>query len=368
MLLPTARQDKLVRATDLDALSCKVCASTKGYFGEKDRFLAPLVASYNSNLQFCDGYTALSAERTLRAAFSTAKFPLINRGTFLRTRALDMVVDRFVLEQKKCQVLALGGGSDTRAFRVLEKYSQVKYMEVDFPELVKIKKMAILKLEILQAAVGANEGIDLIEVTSKEELRDMYSDFVTERYALVGFDLRLCSKGDKAQAAAAFLFLDSSLPTLIISECVLCYLSPGDFVGVLHFFGDFLEHPSLILFDPMSLEDGFGHSMVSNLSNRGIDLQTFQTFPTLESRQALLEEQLGFSAYLTDMAAVGGFSVPELNWLSQEEVQRISGLEMMDEVEEITLMLRHYSLIYGEKNQRAHFPEELQWKLQPKNK
>lgn len=352
-----------MRATDIDALSCKVWANRKGYFTPEDPFLQSLVDSYNANLRHCEGYTSMSSNRTLRSAFNVPKFPLINRGTYLRTHAIDVVTERFVEEHKgNCQVVALGGGSDTRAFRILRKYENARYVEVDFPELIKIKKAAIASLKELQQIVGCEDNsMNSFDINSREGFFKFSPNLSTDRYHLVGFDLRQC----ESSGAQEFLFMDRGMPTLLISECVLCYLPPDGFIGVLKFWKNFLSHVACVLFDPMSLDDGFGAAMTSNLNNRGIDLQTFRAFPNLEARRALLEKQLGFKAYLTDMAAVGCFNGTDAShlWLKPEELTRISRLEMMDEVEEITLMLRHYSLIYAESNMDLSFVKTLLWSI-----
>lgn len=364
MLLPAARQDRLVRATDIDALSCRFWANKRGYFAVPDRFISPLVDSYNANLRYCDGYTAMSAERTLRAAFNTPKFPLINRGTYLRTYAIDTVVELFVEEHNgRCQIVALGGGLDTRAFRVLEKHSEVVYVEVDFPESVKIKKIAIQKLDDLRRIVGLTvesadaEAGNSDTVGSKEQLLAMSLDLCTDKYKLLGFDLRSTSSA----GAQTFDFLDKELPTLVISECVLCYLGHNDYLAVLKFWREYLRQVAVVVFEPMALGDGFGQSMTSNLNNRGINLEMFHEYLTLASRKALMESELGYRAFLTDMAAVGGFSNGELLWTSTDETRRIARVEMMDEVEEITLMLRHYSLVYAESSMALCLTSKLPW-------
>ena len=70
------------------------------------------------HLPLCTGYTNMSANRTLRSVFNEQKLPLINRGTYLRTELIDVITQEFIKEFKKCQVISLGGGSDTRCFRI----------------------------------------------------------------------------------------------------------------------------------------------------------------------------------------------------------------------------------------------------------
>lgn len=343
MLSPKERKDKLIRATDLDALSCRLSSNSKGYFSPADKYIPDLLKSYEENLRYCEGYTQLSAGRTLRTAFGEPKFPLINRGTYFRTEAIDKVVLSFVSSFPKSQIVSLGGGSDTRCFRTLEHSENVTYLEVDFPDSVKIKKLAIAANKTLQKIVGADIAVPTI--TSRAELEELSADLHTSKYHLVGSDLRkIDEKGEQLIA-----YLDREVPTLVISECVLCYLTPEDNEAVLNYWKLAFSKVAVLMYEPMGLDDAMGNTMAQNLTNRGIDLHTFRKYPDLNSRRAFFGEKLGFSQVrLTDMARVGGYTSVEESWIPIEELRRVSKLEMMDEVEEIKLLLHHYCLIYAE--------------------
>lgn len=352
---PRALKDKLVRATDLDALSCRLSANAKGYFDPPDAYIAPLLQSYQQNLHLCQGYTQLSAGRTLRAAFKNPKLPLINRGTFLRTVSIDALVAAFVAQFADAQIVALGGGSDTRCFRVLAKHPQVLYAEVDFPEQTKIKKIAISNSPAMQLVLGAS--LALIGVAHKDAMAALDPELHTDRYHLVALDLReLETKG-----AVAFAFLDSSRPTLVISECVLCYMTPEQNIAILNFWQKFMPRLGVILYDPMGLGDSFGDTMAQNLSQRGLDLLTFSKYPSLHSRQQLFSS-LGFEAHLTDLALIGGYSGDRL-WIEKLVLRKIAAIEMIDEVEEISLLLKHYCLVYAETGLSLSCAGEFPWLL-----
>lgn len=355
MLLPQAKKDKLVRATDLDALSCRLSANIRGYFHDKGIKL--LFQSYQQHLQFCEGYTQLSAGRQLRASFKDPKFPLINRGTYFRTEAINMVVERFIADYKSCQIVSMGGGSDTRGFRVLAEHDSVIYTEIDFPELVKIKKLAILNSQDLKKTVKCD--ISHLTVSSREEFEHIDGDLHTANYHLVGFDLRMLS----STGAEAFSFLDTGVPTLVISECVLCYLTPQDNERVLGFWKLHFARTSVVVYEPMGLGDAFGETMTQNLTSRGIDLHTFNKYPDLESRKHFMLD-LGYSVALTDMALFGGYEGMQNAWIGPDELARVSKLEMVDEVEEIILLLKHYCLVCAESGGTLPSLRRLHWKVQ----
>lgn len=357
MLSPAQRKDKLIRGTDLDALSCRNSANIKGYFDPPDSFIRDILASYSSNLQFCHGYTQLSAGRTLRSSFSEGKLPLINRGTYFRTRALERLVRGFISNNPGgCQVVSLGGGSDTRAFRILEEFPEkVSYTEVDFPESTKVKKLAIAKSSPLQQIVKCQ--LSAPEIHSRQQFDQLDPDVHSPNYHLIGLDLRNLS-------STTFSCLDAKTPTLVISECVLCYLTPRENIDILSVCKSYFNTLSVVMYEPMGLEDAFGSTMDQNLTSRGIDLHTFREYPDLTSRKHFFIDKMGFqSARLSDMADVGGYSDAKLTWLSTSEQARVSKLEMIDEVEEIRLLLRHYCLIFAHSETMPEWVNTMPWRM-----
>ncbi|KAK6453864.1 carboxy methyl transferase for protein phosphatase 2A [Scheffersomyces xylosifermentans] len=352
MLSPSEKQDKLIRATDLDALSCRYSSNSLSYFVPPDPFINELVSSYQTYLQYSTGYSSLSAGRVLRSVLNK-KLPLINKGTYLRTIAIDLVVEDFIQEFKNCQIISLGGGSDTRCFRVLNKHkSGVVYHEIDFPESVKIKKLAISKSKQLQRIVNCSDN-DIVDVASKEQFEKVSPGMHSDRYHLSAYDLRTLSmESDEGRALLATV--DANLPTLVLSECVLCYMAPDENELVLKFWKSVIKNLlAFIIYEPMSLNDAFGDTMTRNLQERGINLLTFNHFPNLASRQEFLSGKCGLSnVKLSDMSDIAGYNsmseAPMKPWIPAEELKRISRLEMIDEVEEIRLLLEHYCLCYGE--------------------
>lgn len=348
--------DKLIRATDLDALGFRVSANAKGYFVPPDRFAAPLVASYAANLQYCTDYTQLLAGRTVRAAV-TPKMPLINRGTYLRLTLVDRLVAGFVQEHGTCQIVALGAGSDTRPFRMLPSWPAglVLYTEVDFPDLVRLKKLACGDPALAQVIGWEGDST----VASRQDMEQLDPALHTTSYHLVALDLREIEQA----GATAFAHLDKGLPTLVLSECVLCYLPPAKVRAVLRFCHNTFLAVAVAMYDPMALDDAFGQTMAQNLARRGLNLECFLEWPNSDARQRLFAEE-GYSLYLTDMARIGGYMAGG-SWLDQDEKTRLDRIELIDEVEELSLLFQHYGLIYAEKNLQASFVQALPWALHP---
>lgn len=91
--------DTSVRLTDTDAALARLSAVQRGYL--QDSFVKSMVP---------------------RAHLQPPRPPLINVGTFVRSAAIDNLVNGwFELTEhaeKSCQIVSLGAGSDTRFWRI----------------------------------------------------------------------------------------------------------------------------------------------------------------------------------------------------------------------------------------------------------
>jgi len=91
--------DASIRSTDNDAALARLSAVQKRYLA--DPFVRHLVP---------------------RAHLQPPRPPLINIGTYVRTAAIDKLVDEWIeitrQAGQKCQILSLGAGSDTRFWRI----------------------------------------------------------------------------------------------------------------------------------------------------------------------------------------------------------------------------------------------------------
>ena len=91
--------DAAIRLTDTDAALARLSAVQKHYLTDSFvKFFVP------------------------RAHLQPPRPPLINIGTYLRSEAIDELVGQWIgraeSEGKKCQVVSLGAGSDTRFWRL----------------------------------------------------------------------------------------------------------------------------------------------------------------------------------------------------------------------------------------------------------
>ncbi|KAL4895805.1 leucine carboxyl methyltransferase superfamily [Aspergillus ambiguus] len=321
-------KDRAVQGTDNDASVSRLSAVRLGYL--TDPF----------------------AEYLTPAGLETRRLPIINRGTYVRTTAIDRLVDRFLSHapQQKKQIISLGAGTDTRVFRLLSSEAprpDVIYHEIDFAVNTAAKIKFIRATPRLQQALGIIGRGDQ-DVTISEAGDALHST----TYHLHPLDLRTLRRG--STETCLLQGVDPSLPTLLISECCLVYLSPSEAAEVVGYFteglfgrdtnlpGEGTTPLGLILYEPIRPDDAFGRTMVSNLATRGIQLQTLHEYASLEAQRRRLREQ-GFD---------GGQAAADVDflwerWVSETEKERVAGLEMLDEMEEWQLLARHYCVAWG---------------------
>jgi len=326
------RNEKVIRSTDYDALSCRISADKKRYI--QDKFLQHVIFGFEKFLKF---ENKISSRRVFNGIVNSNKLPIINRGTYIRTKSIDFLVERFLKkfgDESKVQIVNLGAGSDTRAFQTLNGTKNVQWVEFDFKDSTKLKKATILTDDVLAKSVG-------VEASNVENLETFYNELddslISSSYKLIAIDLR------DIQALKTRLSdeLYPNVPTLIISECMLCYTESATSTQIISTMKSFFNQGVFVIYDPIGGEDNFGNVMIDNLKIRNISMPSLLEFNTLDKYAKRLID-LG----ITDVKIDHMYNIMN-NWISDEEKIRISRLEFLDELEELRLLLKHYCLIVG---------------------
>ncbi|KAI0302330.1 S-adenosyl-L-methionine-dependent methyltransferase [Multifurca ochricompacta] len=287
--------DAPIRATDNDAAIARLSAVKKGYLS--DPYIVTLIP---------------------RAHLQQPRPPLINIGTYLRARGIDDLLDNWFSfsGEHKVQIVSFGAGSDTRFWRLINgpRATQLqRYIEFDFAENTSRKVMSIRKGKVLSAALGNGDAVFV--GGGGTTLRSPV-------YNLFPVDLR-------------------SPPA-----CVLAYMSPSASSALIRWFVDYFTVPgggplAGVVYEMFKLDDAFGRVMLNNLRSRNVSLPGAEPFPSLASlsRRFL---SLGFTT-------AEALTLREIRrkYIEPQELQRLSQLELLDEVEELELVLDHYAISWG---------------------
>lgn len=145
--------------------------------------------------------------KLLDSKLFTMSVPLIEKlmipGLTLHYALRKKYIEEFVenaIERGFTQVVNLGAGFDTLAYRLSQKYANVNFIEIDHPATQRVKRESLMKIQI--------DNLHLLSVDfAKQNLKDSLSEF------------------------EAF---DSKKDTIFISEGVLMYLSEKDVRDLFH--------------------------------------------------------------------------------------------------------------------------------------
>lgn len=319
------REQKVIRSTDYDALSCRVSAHSKEYIN--DIYLRNVLHGFEKFLKF---EYKLSSKRIFNSILSN-KMPIINRGTYIRTKSIDIVIDQFIQLNGSKRIINLGSGSDTRVFKLLKDNKDLEMIEIDFPESTKLKHAIIKTDQLLADCIGVEkESPESLEIFYKE----LPNSLILDNYKLIDLDLRKVSKFEEFLKT-----LDSDIPTLVISACMLCYTNLQDSTNLINVLVKTFKRLILLIYDPIGGDDNFGQIMIENLKIRNISMPTLLEFNTLEKYSNRLLH-LGFDK----VKGSNMFNILN-SWINASEKRRISKLEFLDEIEELKLLLEHYCLI-----------------------
>ncbi|XP_005405184.1 PREDICTED: leucine carboxyl methyltransferase 1 isoform X3 [Chinchilla lanigera] len=184
--------DEGVRGTCEDASVCKRYAVSVGYW--HDPYIEHLVRPCKER-----------------------KAPEINRGYFARVQGVSQLTKAFLRKTEcRCQILNLGAGMDTTFWKLKdEDLLPSKYFEVDFPTIVRRKLHNIKNKPALAKPIA--------ELHSEDTLRMDGHVLDSERYAIIGADLRELPELEEKLKKCN---MNTQLPTLLITECVLVYMTP----------------------------------------------------------------------------------------------------------------------------------------------
>lgn len=299
--------DNAVTRTDDDALAARASAVKVGYW--------------------TDDYIKYFVKTVVRKA------PVINRGTYTRTRAIDDIVRLFLdgaPRRGKKQIVSLGAGSDTRFFNLAQPYVTrnetvpFSYHEVDFPHVCQRKALTLSSKLGLKSILNHHQT-PLINARTGS----IYSD----SYSLHPIDLGEIT-------ASSLQGIDQHAETLFISEVCLIYIDVEAADRVVQWTATF-GHAAMLIYEPIRGDDPFGKMMVKNLATRGLELKTLEKYATLAQQSQRLRDAGFDGARACTMTDV--FST----WISEAEKARVATLELFDELEEWKLLADHYCVSLG---------------------
>uniref|UniRef100_A0A8C2MFP3 Leucine carboxyl methyltransferase 1 n=1 Tax=Cricetulus griseus TaxID=10029 RepID=A0A8C2MFP3_CRIGR len=250
------------------------------------------------------------------------KAPEINRGYFARVHGVSQLIKAFLQKTEcHCQILNLGAGMDTTFWKL-------KVIKVAPGAVTAVKNKPLLFRPIMEL-----HPEDTLQIGKWHNGQMLDS----KRYAIIGADLRDLSELEEKLKKCN---MNTQLPTLLITECVLVYMTPEQSASLLKWAASSFETAMFINYEQVNMDDRFGQIMIENLRRRQCDLAGVETCKSLESQK----ERLLLNGWETASAV----NMMELySGLPRAEVNRIESLEFLDELELLEQLMRHYCLCWA---------------------
>lgn len=127
-----------------------------------------------------------------------------------------------------------------------------RYVEVDFPHLTAMKAQRIARNRALTAALEPPSPEPGAMAAPPRTYRVSHGGaaLTAPNYALLPLDLRNAASLDEQLLP----LLDTSLPTLLLAECVFCYMKEEDSRAVIQWFGSTFPRSAAVIYEMVGLK------------------------------------------------------------------------------------------------------------------
>ncbi|KAF9970171.1 Leucine carboxyl methyltransferase 2 [Actinomortierella ambigua] len=240
--------------------------------------------------------------------------PVINRAYFMRTDGIRRITEQWLegcaaLAIPECAIISLGCGFDPTFFRLqaitnekaqrgVRSPTHWRYVDIDYPAL------------ITEKLYTARTNPELVALLPNDAHIDDVGQLASDTYSCLGVDLRQLDQLASALQQAG-VTPEANMPTLIISEVVLAYLTPEESDAVLGFFSrypraTFVLHEQCVpAFDQQQDRQGHNDSTTNNMHPFAVtmythfertmtSLKTLRQYRSIED-QAARFQRLGWS-------------------------------------------------------------------------
>ena len=196
----------------------------------------------------------------------------MNYGTYLRTVGIDAAILNFLDGNEQVQVVNFGCGSDLRMLPLLQMFPNLTYVDIDYSDSVELKNNILRESKILRTSLDLPEE----NAATAPLLIDQ------KRYKLVACDLNNTTETARLLDTCT----DRDIPTVVISECLLCYMHKDEAQLLINTVLERFVHGLWISYDPIGgcqPNDRFGTIMQSNLKeSRNLEMPTLMTYNSKE--------------------------------------------------------------------------------------
>ncbi|KAL2016509.1 hypothetical protein VTK56DRAFT_3437 [Thermocarpiscus australiensis] len=268
--------------------------------------------------------------------------PLINRGYWLRMRAIDVLVRDFLrdarLRARKAVVVNLGCGSDVLPWQCLTRYPEeckdAKFVDVDFPDLIERKRQTVVGTPELR---GVFTGLREAETLARPVV------FESDQYAQIGCDLRDLKTLQQGLTSVVGDFAECEF--IFVAEVSITYMETEGADEVIRW-ASTVGDAQFVLLEQI-LPDGedhpFASTMLSHFQKLNTPLRSVRTYPTVTDQHT----RFSFRGWASVRVWTLWQAWADETFLSASDRTRLDEIEAFDEWEEFALFASHYCVVHA---------------------
>ncbi|KFY21613.1 hypothetical protein V493_07264 [Pseudogymnoascus sp. VKM F-4281 (FW-2241)] len=261
--------------------------------------------------------------------------PLINRGYWLRMKAIDHVVSQFLKEttEKKKIIVNLGCGYDPLPWQSWARYPEasrdVTFVDIDYKDLV------IRKRDMVQQTSELNSVLKNPQFPEDGDVL-----LRSEQYLQVGCDLRDLTRLEKFFSSEFDL---SNSVVFCTAEVSIAYMDVETSDALIKWIGS-LPYSRFCLLEqllPGGPSHPFAKTMLAHFDKLQTPLRPVLAYPTTQDQENRFKKAGWADVRARNLWELWG----SLDFLSSEERMQLDEIEPFDEWEEFALFGCHYTLL-----------------------
>ncbi|KAF2240086.1 LCM-domain-containing protein [Viridothelium virens] len=262
--------------------------------------------------------------------------PLINRGYWLRMKAIEHVILSFLNapSTKHKLVINLGCGYDPLPFRFLSSYPDIcqntTFVDVDFPPLIMRKR------EIIDNTAPLCETLEDLDTVNPQYPILLRS----RRYLALGCDMKRVD-GLTNVLEHELHIRESSV--LFLAEVAITYMESKDADSVINWASQFDDARFCLLEQhlPSGPNHPFAHTMLEHFKKLQSPLLVLRKYPQIQDQQIRFLQNGWSRVDITDLWSLWSHD----DFLKPNERRSLDSIEPFDEWEEFALFGGHYFLL-----------------------
>ncbi|POS87310.1 hypothetical protein EPUL_000714 [Erysiphe pulchra] len=260
--------------------------------------------------------------------------PLINRGYWLRIKAIDDIVHRFLSQSSSKQktVINLGSGYDPLPWQCLSKYPDAcegaVFIDIDYRDLILRKRKLVQDVP------------DLSSILTNMQTSDDDVLLRSDQYLQVGCDLSEIARLHDILSQAVDI-KDSSI--LFIAEVSITYMDVNAADSLISWASQFLDAQFCLLEQllPDGIEHPFAQTMMAHFEKLKSPLGAVRKYQTKNAQMNRFKDLGWKQVYARNLWELWSSD----DFLTAEERIALDGIEPFDEWEEFSLFGSHYLLL-----------------------